>query len=66
MREVTKKESLLKYRNANREIKSHRAEDVEKSITGTCLQVMHSPVHKRHEPQTGFITELGRATPGGL
>ena len=66
MREVTKKESLLKYRNTSCEIKSHRTEDVEKSITGTCLRVMHSPVHKRHEPQTGFITELGRATLGGL
>jgi hypothetical protein len=55
MSEVTERESLIKYRNASCWVKSHRADDAEKSITGACLLVMYPPVYKGHDTHLGFF-----------
>jgi hypothetical protein len=66
MSEVTERESLIKYRNASCWVKSHRADDAEKSITGACLLVMYPPVYKGHDTHLGFFTELGRTPLGEM
>ncbi len=65
--EMNANEPLMKCRNrVSCRAKSHYAEGVETSITGTWLLVMRPPAYRRHDLKAGFITEHGRSVVGNI